>query len=195
MDGNYKKTTWKNTFLNSFGFQQICEPSCPQARLYLLHCIVSKVSWHHMTKPLPSLPTPCCISQKYWVFFFPFSSVFLTYLINSFIVTQREEAFYCSHHWHWPGSWFIIYDTREKHAHTNLYSWSSHLYSPNRYDTIHLTYPGSSRALSFGNIFFSIVRKKNSIWEEKNIPIKLKQIIQGRMKEEGIAKQCVSSQA
>lgn len=127
-------------------------------------------------------------------FFFPFSSAFLTYFINSFTVTHREGAFYCSHHWHWPGSWFIICDTGEKHAHTNLYSWSSHLYSPNRYDTIDLTYPGSSRALSFGNIFFSIVRKKNSIWEEKNIPIKLKQIIQRRMKEEGVAKQCLSSQ-
>lgn len=42
------------------------------------------------------------------------------------------------------------------------------MYSPNRYDTIYLTYPGSFRALSFGNIFFSIVRKK-IVYERKKI--------------------------
>lgn len=174
MDGNYKKTTWKKYIFEflwlSANLWALLSPS--QVLFATLYSFQGKLA--SRDNNLAFFAHPLLYLPETLSFFFPFSSAFLTYLINSFIVTHREEAFYRSHHWHWPGSWFIICDTGEKHAHTNLYSWSSHLYSPNRYDTIDLTYPGSSRALSFGNIFFSIVRKKNSIWEEKKYSNKTK---------------------
>lgn len=173
MDGNYK-TTWKKHIIEFLwllaDLWALLSPT--QALFAALYSFQGKLA--SRDKTLAFFAHPLLYLPETVFFFFPFSSISFTYLINSFIVAQREEAFYCSQPWHWPGSWFIICDTREKHTHTNLYSWSSHLYSPNRYDTIYLTYPGSSRALSFGNIFFLHCKEKKIIYERKKYSNKTK---------------------